>query len=266
MGLPFIQIMLYVMAIRPRMDFATGLVGVSSRVSWQAMSEALYIEPKPGIKGGSPHRSALRRAAEGLQSAGLIRIKSLEKQLIFQCVLAMRDKSGHKKADTNPTRKVGTSKPAPVLESSHKADIAQTGKAGIHPVSGITKLYTPPPIDISTGVAVEFHSIIKPETQPAILQYLKHAKPENRQHLIDDLVAYMSLQSGKGLPVKNPAAVIRKMVERDKAGEYVPEQAHIGRAMRHKETAKPEAKQAAEEKPRMKPQFKLTEFLQGKSV
>ncbi|KAE8755150.1 hypothetical protein FSO04_36030 [Paraburkholderia madseniana] len=44
-GLGYEAIALYVMAIRPRMDFATGMVGVAPRISWQALREWIYVEP-----------------------------------------------------------------------------------------------------------------------------------------------------------------------------------------------------------------------------
>ena len=81
-GLPHLQQLLYFRGIRPYVDYQTGLVGIKRGVSYQSFSEALYIEPHQGIKGGSPSRDQLRRALRGLERAGLLEIRSFEQKLI----------------------------------------------------------------------------------------------------------------------------------------------------------------------------------------
>jgi hypothetical protein len=52
-GLLHIQQLAYLRGIRPYMDVKTGLVGIKRRISYQSISEQLYIEPHQGIKSQS---------------------------------------------------------------------------------------------------------------------------------------------------------------------------------------------------------------------
>ncbi len=54
-GLPHIQQLTYLRGIRPYMDVKTGLVGVKRGISYQSISEQLYVEPHQGIKSQSFH-------------------------------------------------------------------------------------------------------------------------------------------------------------------------------------------------------------------
>ncbi len=49
-GLPDIHIRLYIFGIRRYMDYTNGVVGVKRRISYQSLSEVLYIEPIRGVK------------------------------------------------------------------------------------------------------------------------------------------------------------------------------------------------------------------------
>ncbi|HCA7697402.1 TPA: hypothetical protein MX450_006729, partial [Pseudomonas aeruginosa] len=53
-GLPMLAREIYVFALRPFMDFATGVVGERRGISWKSIAEELYVEPHQGIKGGEP--------------------------------------------------------------------------------------------------------------------------------------------------------------------------------------------------------------------
>ncbi|WP_262337374.1 hypothetical protein [Legionella genomosp. 1] len=57
-GLPYVQQVAYLTGIRPYMDRKTLIVGgVKRRISYQSLSEALYVEPHQGItNSGSPSR------------------------------------------------------------------------------------------------------------------------------------------------------------------------------------------------------------------
>lgn len=70
-GLPMLAREIYVFALRPFMDFATGIVGERRGISWKSIAEELYVEPHQGIKGGE--RGALRKgtaAGAGLAAEG----------------------------------------------------------------------------------------------------------------------------------------------------------------------------------------------------
>ena len=116
-GLTHLQRCLYVFGIKPHMDFKTGLVGTKKRrISYQSLKEAVYVDPKPGIKNtGAPSREQLRRAVKGLERAGLIQLKSFNRHLIIYCTFAdtdiqpnegaLENKLGQNKADINTTAK-----------------------------------------------------------------------------------------------------------------------------------------------------------------
>lgn len=92
---------LYIHALRPYMDYATGWVGVRRGISWQGIAEDMYLEPRSGIGNtGLPNRSRLRRSVKLLEKIGLIKNRSLGKKLIFELLLAKRDGSVQKQADT----------------------------------------------------------------------------------------------------------------------------------------------------------------------
>lgn len=244
-GRPDIQFRLYIVA-RRFMDWATGIVGVQRGISWQSLSEELYIEPAPGIKGGSPSKDQIRRAADGLQRAGLIRFSgqnSASFRLVFKCLLAETDKSAQNKAAINPPFLAATPEPKQEAETHDKAAIPKTAKAATPPsVLETLSIETSSPIETNQGgVGVEFAKLIKPENRAAIEGHLKAARPEDRQALLDDLIGYMSQQSGRGVPVANPAGVLRRMMERYQAGNWQPELAFIGQAIRQREKAQPSA-------------------------
>ena len=104
-GLSHIQQLAYLRAIRPHMDVKTGLVGVKRRISYQSISEQLFVEPHPGIKTTPIYsRAQLRRAIAGLERAGLICLQSEGLQLILKCQLATLGYFVQNKAVTNPSQ------------------------------------------------------------------------------------------------------------------------------------------------------------------
>ncbi|AFL73526.1 hypothetical protein [Thiocystis violascens] len=89
--------------LRTLMDYHSGFVGHTRRISWRALQEALYIEPGQGLEGtGTPTKAKVRRLAEGLERAGLVRNRSALKHLIFFLPLAITDQSAPNKPGTNP--------------------------------------------------------------------------------------------------------------------------------------------------------------------
>ncbi len=105
-GLPLAAQVLYLRGLRRYMDYSTGLVGVRRRVSWQQLSETLYVDPHAGLaESGRIGREQVRRLAGWLQRAGLLENRSDErrKQLIFFLPMADRDESAQKQPDRKPT-------------------------------------------------------------------------------------------------------------------------------------------------------------------
>lgn len=137
--------------LRTLMDYHTGLVGATRRISWRALQEALYVEPGQGLEDtGTPTKAKVRRLADGLARAGLVQNRSALKALIFFLPLAVTDQFASNKPGTNPaqTRHThpGTSDtsndaacgPDPPL-TRHVPDSKGGVKAGTPPVSGIRK-------------------------------------------------------------------------------------------------------------------------------
>lgn len=145
--LPYIQRVAYIFGIRPYMDGKTATAGIKRRISYQSLSEALYIDPHPGIQSGSPSKPQLRRVLKGLERAGLISIQSAEKQLILKCLLAGKDNFVRNKTVTKASYE-GSTKAAlenPInkgisLKEEAKGDIAKPQEADI-PLSNNNYLY-----------------------------------------------------------------------------------------------------------------------------
>jgi len=153
-GLPDVQVRLYIFGIRRYMDYSNGIVGVKRRISYQSLSETLYVEPIRGVKTEKKlSRSQLRRAVKALERAGLILIKSLKLQLVLECVLAKQDQYVQNKAVTRATPQSGkgskcfqfsehnintTNYEGCMSSSDPIADIQQFQKAATPPLSDIT--------------------------------------------------------------------------------------------------------------------------------
>lgn len=142
-GLPYLQRLLYLIAIRPYMDYSTGIVGLKRGISYQSLAEEMYVEPHQGYQSGSPSRSQIRRALRGLEKAGLIQSQNYPKKLVFKCLLATWDNCVQNKVVTKPSHQGVTKQSQNLNKISNsyekhieKADIGKTAKAVIPPVSG----------------------------------------------------------------------------------------------------------------------------------
>ncbi|MFU2913619.1 hypothetical protein ACM7U6_03650 [Pseudomonas aeruginosa] len=143
-GLPMLAREIYVFALRPFMDFATGIVGERRGISWKSIAEELYVEPHQGIKGGEPSEKELRRALVWLQKVGLVGPNLAERRLIFELPKASRDQSVRKKVGTKWADEAGShvegSEPSnyaafPEKEGRYVGG-AESEKVGTPPVSG----------------------------------------------------------------------------------------------------------------------------------
>jgi hypothetical protein len=159
-GLSPVYIVIYVMGIRRHMDYETGYVGAGKgnyrrRISWQALRESLYVEPRRGVKTCElPSKDKVRRMAKQLKKVGLISIESTEEFLIFKCLLATSDRSAQNKAAISAHPPVNTQAailPFPKTPESSGVNIAahekadtqaargENAKAAIQPVTGKKK-------------------------------------------------------------------------------------------------------------------------------
>ena len=103
-GLPLAAQALYLRGLRRWMDYATGVVGRSRRISWQMLREVMYVEPHKGMQDtGTPHESKVRRLMAWLIRGGLVEDRGDGDWLIYFLPLADTDFSDQKKADRKPT-------------------------------------------------------------------------------------------------------------------------------------------------------------------
>ncbi len=121
------------------MDYATGYVGVlpSCRISWNALSEDIEVESSQGIEHWRPTRKMLQRATEQLERRGLIRRCTVNRQLIFFCLLASTDQSvqikvAHKWRDqtTPPERLIIPCTPSDNTKKKAKSGATQNAEVG----------------------------------------------------------------------------------------------------------------------------------------
>lgn len=229
--------------LRRFMDGLTAVTGRVRGISYQSISEALYIEPRRGVKTGSPHKSAIRRALEQLEKSGLIKRLGETKNLVFKLPFAPKPNNVQNKADTKPTHHPDTPKANKDGALKEQADTPKNAKADT-PLLSINTINKPPPpkvilstekLEKSKTAAAEFSNIIKPENREQILQAMQNTSADMWQTLVDDLAGYCSVQFTKGKAVNNPAGVMRRMVERVRLGEYVADLASLGQQMRASE-------------------------------
>lgn len=151
-GLMYLPRLTYLEALRPYMDYKTGIVGIMRGISYQSLREELYVETQRGHTGGSPSRQQMRRVVTTLERAGLIHIQSEEKKLILKCVLATCDSLDQNLLGRRPT---------------HAADTARN-KKNIHLSGDCSKINSLP--DTSKNALTD----IPPESGINII-FLKHA-------------------------------------------------------------------------------------------
>lgn len=264
LGLPHALIALY-LYIRKCMDMGTGMVGIRTYISHQALLEALYVEPEQGrVKSGSPSKMAVRRMCEALERYGLVKIcsNSSNRQLIFKCLLATHDKSAQNKPDIEPDISTRPSKPttARVLElKKQKPDIEPDTHPSlyIYSVDNSSSSYRG-----SQGIEHtdddEFETEAKPKTQPphvdlifpARLEDWQKAKmrsamnglpPEDAQAILDELAGRM--RSGK---VEKPLGYFQRVMENYLRGDFNGELAAGEKAIRERAEREKVERQAEE--------------------
>lgn len=111
-GLPWLPQLVYMRAIRPNMDYASGVVGIrtsrTKRISYQAIREQVEVHETQGRNGSEqPSMSALRHAVNTLVKVGLLsRVEGHGDRsacLVFRCLLADVDSSVRNKYDRGVT-------------------------------------------------------------------------------------------------------------------------------------------------------------------
>lgn len=135
---------LYVGALRPRMDFKTGVVGRRVRISYQALKEWTERTARHGVKFLAHDKSKLQRMLARLQDLGLLRRMGGPYELVFACPLADRDKLVPEKPATTPVQSSAPAKRSRSKGSRPARASVDNAKAATHQESGKTLKPTPP--------------------------------------------------------------------------------------------------------------------------
>lgn len=208
------------------MDYKTGVVGYARRISYQSMSEAMYIEPRQGVKGGSPHVSSIRRMLEQLLKIGIIR-KGRSDTLVFKLPYADTDKNAQNKADKNPTGKADSIKTNTGAEFEVKADIPKKAKADIPHLSlnttnkaAAASHKLPIANNVPENAAAEFifHKSLNQEAQAFMKNATKDQSHDMQQVLFDELSGFLEKKKIKS----NPMGLFITFVGQLKTGTFIP--------------------------------------------
>lgn len=238
-GIQHLQKLVYTHGIRPYMDFATGIVGIKRGISWQSISETLYVEPAPGIKGGSPKKHPIRTAVDGLVRVGLLQPMSTPKKLIFKCLLAETDISKQNKDGTKLAREVGTPKNGNRIMvkantgANHRHSVGVSKDAEVGTPKN-EKGDTPPSVrDLKSSTSSEnsplqddddniliFPKKLNSQECDAIRKLLKGFNGNQSQVMLDELSGHMSAKQ-----INSPVGYFRTIVKDAKAGVFQPERA-----------------------------------------
>lgn len=252
------------------MDFDTMIVGYKRRISYQSISEALYIEPRQGVKGGSPHISSIRRMLEQLIKCGLMK-RSRKDTLVFKLVLADTSFYVQEKPDKKSTPIADKVKASNSNGLEHKPDRPKNAKADtplnlintIFSTTTTTKLLsTDQATAKSSSSNLIFTKSLDHNTQQAMFNLVKDFDTDMQQQLIDEVQGYIE----RGKVQSTPLALLYGMVERCKLGAFVTNYASkvkATREQRKQEQAKAVApKTAKKDKPQSV--VNLSEFLRSK--
>ena len=252
-GLPFAAVALYVLAMRPRMDYRTGMLGNAPRISWQALSEWCRVESRQGVAEERLSEWQLRRLADHLERAGLVDRRSATNErtgtLVFRLPLADRDSSVQK----NPAgMSAGKSAGVPHREEHPNPAGMSAGKSAGHPeprFSKETSSSSSPSVDVETVADDDDDEpgLIYPQTltpsQKASAERKVRSLPKGvRQRAIDELTGYLIARSSQGNPIRSPLAYLERIITSAQAAGWEPAHAdeiaaRRGAAIRARETA-----------------------------
>lgn len=229
--------------IKQFMDYKTGVVGYARRISYQGMSEALYIEPRPGVKGGSPHMSSIRRMVDQLLKCKIL-VKDRADTLVFSCPLADTENHVQNKADRKSTPIADSVKPRQLQAIAEKADRPKKAKADIPHLSlnPISKASSSMGGDSVLQEACQqtddddkliFDKSLHTDITQKMLELVQGFKKEKQQELIDELSYYISKKKISA----SPLALFIAMVKQAKNGAFIAANAHSIKKLRENQKA-----------------------------
>jgi hypothetical protein len=252
-GLSDLQFRLYI-TMRRFMDFSNGIVGRARGVSWQSFREELYQEPGPGVKGGSPSKDQVRRAADALSRVGLIGFDADNEkhhQLVFKCPLAETDKTKIKKAARPSPQEAAIEHPTKASRANTKPSKVSSAKSAHDvPTEAATpkseEAATPPGfrgffvLDTSSSsekagneddeIIYIYPKNITPGLHEAIGKALAGIDATTGQAIIDELSGQLSAKE-----IKNPLGYLQTIIKQAWVGEFIPQRGVMVKAGREQQ-------------------------------
>ena len=211
------------------MDFRTGRVGAVHHISWQAAREAIYVEPRRGVKTEYLHKEAVRRLARQLEACGLVRFQSsiANAQLIFLLPKAITNSLVQKKADTKPT---GVSdreadrgqKRGKEAKADREADRGKTAKADTHLRSVPSTTTTSALSTVGVVETLQWPASATPEEKATWKTMVHRAQLGEDAQLVVDEFSGALLKSA----IQNRTGYLRALIARYHAGSFVAERAY----------------------------------------
>jgi len=233
--LPHLAVMIYFKAIRPYMDYSTGITGIKRGISYRQFAEETEVETVRGRhsdKSGKVTLDSIRNAVQRLEKAGLIVKIPADKKLIFKLPLATINNSVQMMSTTSTPETTTTSapqaKPAPVEDlDAWRGDMNPTPKTPMNPThqgsgNNINTTTTYEPIENTSesgggDFSLIFDNKITETEKKAIRKALPETDEETAQALLDELAGVMQTQE-----VKSKVSYFVGIVRRFKSGEFIP--------------------------------------------
>lgn len=215
---------------KQHMDYETAVIGRKRRISYQSISEALYIEPRAGVKGQTFSKQTIRGLIGQLEKHGLVAKLSAE-TLIFKLPLVQTPKNVQKKANRGSYHQANTHEALLEAEFNERANRGESEKANTPHLSPnklitttTTKLHSTDQENAVSGGGCEnliFHKTLDADTVKSIKKLIQPFNAEMQQELLDELHGYLDLKKIQSTPI----ALMRGFVERAKVGAFDPNHA-----------------------------------------
>lgn len=239
-GLPFGSVTMYLLALRQRMDYATGRVGENPRISWQALSEWCRVESRQGVAEERLNRWQMDRLIGHLERAGLVRrrpVRSPKDPLVFWLPLADRDSSVRKNPAHIPAPVPAPNPARPVHREEHEnpAHIPEQDSApnpAQHPEyrSSIeTSSSSSTTVGGRPGGDDDDDDLVIPQSltpmQQASVRRLVRPLNGRAQAVIDELAGYLDISHQAGKPIRSPLRYLAMIIEQSREPGWEPAQA-----------------------------------------
>lgn len=225
--LPHLAIAVYLLAMRPRMDFARATLGIEPAISWQALTEWVYQEPTRGVQRGAVSIKQVRNAVAWLERAGLVRFLSSERRLIFGFPKAsaprhVLNKPGSNRADQpgRPPQRENTPEPGRAIHNEpgkHRGDkdLLRTTTTNVPLVGEETAA------NAAARLRLEWSNRWTANMRAALSRQLERAPIGDEyympQALLDELEGAMDQEE-----IRSPPNYLRALVNKALQGDFVP--------------------------------------------